>query len=139
MKREDFNQAVKKIVDTDSTYRESAYHFVAEAVSRTAEKIREDSPVGERHIRGQELLEGIRHIALETFGPLTLDVLTEWGITRTEDFGTIVFRMVDKGLLGSSSQDSPADFADGYNFTEAFAQPFFLGEDETLPELPKIK
>lgn len=139
MKREDFNQAVKKIVETDSTYRENAYHFVAEAVSRTAEKIQEASPSAERHIRGQELLEGIREIALETFGPLTLDVLTEWGITRTEDFGTIVFRMVDKGLLGSSSQDSHADFANGYSFTEAFAQPFLLREDESLPEFPKIK
>ncbi|MDT8390283.1 MAG: hypothetical protein RRC34_07225 [Lentisphaeria bacterium] len=139
MKRDDFNQAVKKMVDTDSSYRENAYHFVAEAVSRTAEKIREASPAAGRHIRGQELLEGIRRIALETFGPLTLDVLTEWGITRTEDFGAIVFRMVDKGLLGSSSEDSPADFADGYPFSETFYQPFILKEDETLPELPKIK
>lgn len=139
MKREDFNQAVKKIVDTDSSYRENAYHFVADAVSRTAEKIRQDSPVSGRHIRGQELLEGIREIALETFGPLTLDVLTEWGVTRTEDFGAIVFRMVDKGLLGSSSQDSPADFADGYKFTETFSKPFILEDGETLPELPKIK
>jgi uncharacterized repeat protein (TIGR04138 family) len=124
MRRDEFAAKVDELVEEDSRYAAAAYHFVADAVSYTARKIRETQRDSGRHISGQELLEGIREFALGQFGPLALDVLTDWGVRKTEDFGAIVFRMVGKGLLGSSEQDSHLDFAKGYDFREAFLKPF---------------
>jgi uncharacterized repeat protein (TIGR04138 family) len=77
-----------------------------------------------RHVSGQELLAGIREFALAEFGPMAKTVLNSWGITRTEDFGEIVFNMVEIGLLGRTDKDSREDFANGYDFEEAFRKPF---------------
>jgi uncharacterized repeat protein (TIGR04138 family) len=77
-----------------------------------------------RHVSGQELLGGIRDYALAQFGPMTKMVFEEWGIKRCEDFGEIVFNMVEIGLLGKTDQDSREDFANGYDFDDAFRKPF---------------
>lgn len=131
MRRDEFAGKIAEMVKEDSRYRAAAYHFVADAVSYTAQKMRETHPDSGRHISGQELLEGIREFAIARFGPLTLDVLVDWGIRKTDDFGAIVFRMVDKGLLGSSDQDSHHDFADGYDFREVFLKPFITPPGQT--------
>lgn len=133
----EFTESVKKIVAQDPSYAVAAYEFVREAVSYTARKIRAAGKGGNRHISGQQLLEGIRDLALAEFGPLALNVLEEWRIKRTEDFGTIVFKLVEHNLLGASEGDSPEDFADGYDFTEAFLKPF-VEVGEIPPDLPKI-
>jgi uncharacterized repeat protein (TIGR04138 family) len=36
--------------------------------------------------------------------------LIAWGITRSEDVGTIVYRLIEAGLVIQHSCDSPADF-----------------------------
>jgi uncharacterized repeat protein (TIGR04138 family) len=84
------------------------------------------------HVTGQELLAGIRAYALEEFGPMAVTVLGEWGVTRCEDFGEVVFNMIDAGMLSKTDTDSREDFQNGYTFEEAFRRPF-------LPEnkLPK--
>ena len=51
-------------------------------------------------------------------------MLRKWGITRTEDFGELVFNLVESGKLGKTDKDSRADFANGYDFFGAFGQPF---------------
>ena len=51
-------------------------------------------------------------------------VLNRWGLRRTEDFGEIVFQLVDKGILGKTEEDKLQDFAGGYDFDEAFWKPF---------------
>lgn len=135
---EEYRERVAQIVTEDSRYAVAAYDFVRAAVSFTGKKLERGAGPGKRrHISGQELLEGIREMALNEFGPLTLDVLEEWGLKRAADFGNIVFNLVNHNLLGASEEDSPDDFADGYDFTEAFLKPFVeVGE---LPsDLPKI-
>jgi uncharacterized repeat protein (TIGR04138 family) len=77
-----------------------------------------------RHITGQELLEGIREYALKEYGPMALTVLAEWGIHRAEDFGEIVFNMVEHGILSKTETDSRKDFQGGYDFEKAFRAPF---------------
>ena len=47
-------------------------------------------------------------------------MLENWGIRRTEDFGRIVFGMVDAGLLRKTDEDSLDDFTDVFDFDEAF-------------------
>ena len=79
---------------------------------------------GHRHVTGQELLTGLRHFALDQFGPMAKTVLDYWGIRRCEDFGELVFNMVDKGILGKTAEDSRADFRNGFDFDEAFVHPY---------------
>jgi len=77
-----------------------------------------------RHVSGNELLDGIRRLALDRFGPMAKTVFEQWGIVTTEDFGAIVFQLVDEGLLGKTEQDKMSDFARGYDFHEAFVRNF---------------
>jgi len=51
-------------------------------------------------------------------------VLNEWGVHRCEDFGEIVFNMVEHDLLAKTSEDSRENFKGGYDFEEAFRKPF---------------
>ena len=59
---------------------------------------------------------------LARFGPLAKDVLNFWGVRATEDFGNIVFNLVEAGLLLKTKEDSLADFIDVYDFDAAFEQ-----------------
>jgi uncharacterized repeat protein (TIGR04138 family) len=76
----------------------------------------------ERHVTGQQLCMGLRDFAIERFGLLAPVVLHHWGVCRTEDFGNIVFHMVDQEILRTSVQDSEEDFRAVFNFEEAFHQ-----------------
>ena len=51
-------------------------------------------------------------------------VLNRWGVSRGEDFGEIVFNLVGKGILGKNDKDRREDFSGGFDFEEAFRQPF---------------
>ena len=129
-----FEDTLEQILARDSRYHRDAYIFVREALDFTQKiNIKEshgparhrgkaDAP--EKHVTGQELLKGIRQFALASFGPMTITVFSEWGITECRDFGNIVFNMVETRLLSKTENDSRDDFTDGYNFDEAFCQPF---------------
>jgi uncharacterized repeat protein (TIGR04138 family) len=52
---------------------------------------------------------------------LARTVLRRWQITRCEDFGEIVFAMVDAGLMHKNEDDSIRDFVDVFDFADAFA------------------
>ena len=54
----------------------------------------------------------------------TPTVFEEWGIHSCEDFGNMVFLMVENNLLRKQEQDRPEAFREGYSFDEAFRQPF---------------
>ena len=125
MSRDDkSDEKVAILAAADARYAAAAYALVREAVTHTA-KQHKPSPGNRRHhITGRQLLEGFRVLVLERFGCLTLEVLEDWGVRRTEDVGAIVFSLVRHGLLGASEEDSPADFSDVYDFEEAFGVPF---------------
>ena len=77
-----------------------------------------------RHVNGGELLDGIRDLALNRFGPMAKTVFQQWGVERTEDFGEIVFQLVEQGLLGKTEADKRSDFARGYDFDDTFVRDF---------------
>ena len=58
------------------------------------------------------------------FGPLAPAVFRSWRVRRTEDFGEIVFNLVEHGLLGKTENDAREDFAGGFDFDQAFEGPF---------------
>lgn len=149
-----FDEALDQIVQTDPRYHRDAYLFIREALDFTQKMVTKgakpekgeksekadlrataDAPEGKvRHVSGQELLAGIRGYALEQFGPMTLTLLNEWGITRCEDFGELVFNMVENHLLAKTKKDSRDDFKGGYDFEEAFRKPFLPSHSTSKPE-----
>jgi len=119
-----FDEAIDTIVARDPRYHHDAYHFLREALDHTHKlggRLKKDEI---RHVSGQELLAGIRDFAIRQFGPMALTVFEEWGITRCEDFGEVVFNMVETGLLAKTDKDSRDDFKNGYPFHEVFREPF---------------
>ncbi len=129
MKQTDFNEALRKILEQDNRYAPDAYLFLREALDFTIKLLQKPNTGPARHVTGGELLDGIRQFALQEFGPLALRVLNHWGVKRCEDFGEIVFNLVESGALGKTEEDRREDFAGGYDFERAFAVPF-------LPEAP---
>lgn len=139
MHKVNFDEELEKILARDPRYDREAYHFVREALEHTQKmlKSRSRSRTDTRHVTGQQLLEGIRDLALQQFGPMAITVFEEWGIHRCEDFGEIVFNMVEQGLLSKTKEDSRADFAGGYDFDTAFRQPFLPFSKLSPPRAPK--
>ncbi len=119
-----FDTTLDLLLAKDARYQRDAYHFVKDALDHTQKLVARQNREQMRHVSGQELLGGIRDYALSQFGPMTQMVFAEWGIKRCEDFGEIVFNMVEIGLLGKTEKDSRDDFANGYSFEEAFRKPF---------------
>ena len=120
-----FDEMLDKIIARDPRYPREAYNFVREGLDHTQKMIgklpKNDLP---RHVSGRQLLDGIRDHALRQFGPMTITVLHEWGLRRCEDFGEIVFNMVENSLLAKTDSDTREDFKGGYTFEEAFRKPF---------------
>jgi uncharacterized repeat protein (TIGR04138 family) len=118
-----FEEALDLIRAKDPRYHREAYHFVKEALDHTQKNIGRRHR-GRKHVSGQELLAGIREYALAQYGPMTMMLLDQWGVHNCRDFGEIVFNMVEIGWLAKTEEDSRADFGDGYDFAEAFRNPF---------------
>jgi len=127
-----FQETVFEICKKDARYNPDAYFFVVEALDVTVKDIRKSQPDHGRHVTGKELLNGIKEYALDEFGPMSYTVFSEWGIHKTEDFGEIVFNLVEAGRLGKTESDSRDDFKEGYSFEDAFLLPF----EPQAPEPP---
>lgn len=119
-----FEEALEQILAKDPRFHRDAYFFVREALDHTQKNIVKENKGQMRHVSGQELLAGIREFALAQFGPMTITVFEEWGIRRSQDFGDIVFNMVETGWLAKTEKDTRDDFQEGYDFIEAFRNPF---------------
>lgn len=124
MKKLSFQEALDQIINEDPRYHEQAYHFMREALDFTIKLLEKPAEGPGRHVSGGELLEGIRQYALKEYGPITKTVLNSWGVQRCEDFGDLVFNLVNKGVLGKTDDDRKEDFAGGYDFETAFRRPF---------------
>ena len=115
-----FEEAVQQILTNDSRFHREAYGFVRDALDHTKKTVGKKS----LHVSGQQLLEGIREFGLSVYGPMTVTVFEEWGIKDCKDFGEIVFNLVENGVLAKTESDRRDDFANGYDFWEAFRKPF---------------
>lgn len=112
---QDPQEVLDRILEGDGRYPRRAYLFVMEAVSYTVEKL-----TVRRHITGKELSLGIRDLAIERFGIAAKLVFEEWNITKTRQFGDIVFNLVNEGLLRKTEEDAIEDFDEVFDFTTAF-------------------
>lgn len=75
-----------------------------------------------RHVSGQQLCLGLRDYAIRRYGMMTPAVLRAWNLRSTDDFGRIVFAMIEHGLMSKTADDSIEDFRSVYDFDEAFAR-----------------
>ena len=128
-----YDEVLDGIIAVDPRFHRDAYHFVREGLDYTQQAISKQENGTVRHISGQELLGGMRAHAIEQYGPMAFTVLEEWGVKRCEDFGAIVFNMVEHELLAKTKDDSLDDFTGGYDFEEAFRQPFLPPEPTPAP------
>lgn len=124
MQNANSEEVLDKLIAKDPRFHREAYLFVREGIDYAQRQISKASKSKVRHVTGQELLGALREFGLAQFGPLTSTVLEEWGVRTCEDFGTIVFSMVDHGLLSKTDEDSMDDFKGGYDFDAAFRKPF---------------
>ena len=98
---------------------ERAYLFVLGALEFCQQRLDE-----RRHITGPELALACRDLALEKFGVMARLVLEHWGVRRSADIGDVVFTLVDLGLLMSQPTDTREEFADVFDFDQAFQREY---------------
>jgi len=116
-----------KIAPPRLRYHVNAYRFLFAALRRAQEDLGRTQAHGpddeHAHISGGELLEGIRVYGLEQFGLLAPTVFRCWGVHTTDDFGRMVFELIERGEMRKTEHDHLSDFADVYDFNEAFERP----------------
>ncbi|MFM9059605.1 MAG: Minf_1886 family protein [Planctomycetaceae bacterium] len=76
----------------------------------------------ERHVSGQQLCEAARLYGLQQYGYLAPTVLARWGIRATDDFGAIVFNMVEIGQMRKTRSDRREDFRNVFDFADGFSR-----------------
>ncbi len=86
----------------------------------------DDAEEPSAHVSGAELLESIRILATERFGLLSRQVFRHWGITTTDDFGRLVFGLVELGRMHKTDQDRLVDFFDVYRFDEVLDRQYAI-------------
>ena len=121
---ENYLEKIERIMGKHPQYKFEAYSFVMAGLHHTVSKLAKP-----RHITGKELLEGIREYALEQFGPMARTVLNYWGIAKTDDFGNIVFALVEAGILRKQPEDKIEDFKKIYDFKEAFDKSYRIKDE----------
>jgi uncharacterized repeat protein (TIGR04138 family) len=134
----------KRIRSAGATHPVEAYAFVRRGLEATLRRVLEaevdvlggslggtlGGSLGggeSRHLSGQQLCLGLREAAIDEYGMMARSVLRHWGVTRTEDFGRIVYTMIAAGILASSPDDRIEDFAGVYDFEEAFSPATIAG------------
>ena len=111
----EFDRIIEAICEDDPRYRPDAYEFVMQALSFTQKKLHRP-----KHVSGSELLDGMKELLMERYGPMALSVLNHWGIQTTEDFGHVVFNLVENKVLSKSEEDKIETFRGVYDFQEVF-------------------
>lgn len=107
------------------SYHTNAYQFVFAALRHAQEKLgRDRSDHNTGHVSARELVEGIQELAPQHFGLMTVSVFAEWGVRNTEDFGKIVFELIEAGEMRKTQEDHLEDFADVFDFQKAFVEDY---------------
>ncbi|MBN2379703.1 hypothetical protein JXM67_07875 [candidate division WOR-3 bacterium] len=108
---------LQSVVNRDKRYRLEAYVFVIQALYRRMQNLKENT--GERrHLTAVELLEGIRELGWERYGRLAKEVFEHWGVRATDDFGEIVFNLIEAGEFTKTDEDKREDFNAIFDFED---------------------
>lgn len=115
-------KTLQQVIEDQGLYSVDAFDFVRRGLNYTVEQIHAalTDPEASRHVSGQQLCEGLRHFALLQWGLLSRTVLARWNIVRTEDFGRIVFTLIESGEMAKTEDDTLEDFRNVYDFATGF-------------------
>ena len=111
---------LEEIAREDGRFSPQAIKFVYEGLGYTAKK----TTTKPTHVRGQNLCEGLRKLAVEKWGRLAMLVLNTWGVKTTRDLGEIVYLMIKHKWMSAQPTDSIDDFNDVYDFKTVFKDRF---------------
>ena len=100
----------------DTRYALPAYTFVLQGLEFFCAKKGE-----KKHVTGQELASGLVEFAHRQFGPLAYPVLCTWGVRITNDFGFIVYNLIEIGAMSKTKNDSVEDFFNVFDLNEYFS------------------
>lgn len=142
---------IREIIKEDSRYKLEAYYFVWDAMKFAYDNLilgscpknescnsdYENEELDEpenvpKHLTGEELCNALRIYSLHMFGFMAKTVLAQWGVKKTDDFGSIVYNMVRHGNMRVTEKDKPDDFNNLYDFQTAFCDEFVFTEDDML-------
>ncbi len=125
------------LVRRDPRYAYEAYEFVFAALAHTQKLLGRavpDEPPAEpgpnHHVSGGELLHGVRDLALREFGFMARTVFHMWGIERTDDFGEIIFNLIEANLMSRTPNDSRRDFQNVYDLDQVLVREYQIRLDE---------
>jgi len=137
---------LEDVVRRDPRYAYEAYEFTFAALAHTQKLLGKVPPPeaaeagGEAvsatqpsyHVSGRQLLEGVRDFALQQFGLMARTVFRLWGINCTDDFGEIVFNLVEAGLMSKTNEDNRVDFHAVFDLDEALVHGYRIsGKDDS--------
>lgn len=105
-----------EVAASHPSYSKDAFYFVRDGVDAAVNSLGRKS----RHVSARQLLDALKRLAIERYGNDAREQLRSWGVTRCEDFGEIVFTLIDCGLFGKQPEDKKEDFSDGFDFETAF-------------------
>jgi uncharacterized repeat protein (TIGR04138 family) len=132
-----FIKKLVPVVRRDPRYAYEAYEFVFQALDHTLKLLGRDLPDENSdpedtrfHLSGRELVEGMCDFARREFGLMAAVVFRMWGVRRTDDFGEIVFNLIDAGLMSSTPEDSRADFHALFDLEEVLELDFRIVLEE---------
>lgn len=130
-----FNPRLLEVVQKDGRYPYEAYEFLFQGLAHTQETLGKQQAsaanVEERHhVSGPQLLEGIRSLALREFGLMARTVFKMWGINKTDDFGHIVFNLVEGELMSKTDDDDLTDFHEVFDLDQALLEGYRIQLDE---------
>ncbi len=123
----DFNEIVDLIRKEDGRYHRRAYIFVREGLDKTVKALKQAEAAQSRqsmHITGRELSHGLKTHALDQYGPMAKMVLADWGIKKTDDFGEIVYNLIEYNVLSKTENDRKEHFDAVFDFDDAFVTPY---------------
>jgi uncharacterized repeat protein (TIGR04138 family) len=128
---------LSEVARLDPRYAYEAYEFLYEALTHTqrmfgkppAEPSEGEAPP-EHHVSGAELLAGLCDLARREFGRMARVVFRRWGIERTDDWGEIVFNLIDAKLLSKTDNDSREDFRGLFDLDDVLLHSYQIETDE---------
>ncbi len=131
---------IADIVRRDRRYAYEAYEFIFDALNHTQTMVGRkptdgQPPAEEHHVSGAEILRGTVDLARREFGLLAKTVFHQWGVTRTDDVGELVFNLIEGSLLSKTETDRRADFQDLFDLDRALSDDFAI----TVQEAPAAR
>jgi uncharacterized repeat protein (TIGR04138 family) len=119
-----FEQSVVSILKRDTRFDPHAYFFLKDALDYTLKRVAEGNGGKARHVSGPELLEGYRDFALEQFGPMASTLMGEWGVSKCQDVGDMVFHLIEEQVFGKQDSDRREDFSGAFDLADSLVSPF---------------